>query len=141
MANTCTNRIQLHADKATIDWFEELVEDFTEVYSEENKAKLLKALPLLKDSQMQLIEMRFFEKRSFREMGEIIGLTENNDKVKTFRALVKLKEVFNSDNKDFGGSGIGNFRMLTSKAVVWNNKPYSAEIKLSPLGITIFELK
>ncbi len=54
---------------------------------------------------------------------------------------VKLKEVFNSDNKDFGGSGIGNFRMLTSKAVVWNNKPYSAEIKLSPLGITIFELK
>ena len=44
---------------------------------------------------MQLIEMRFFEKRSFREMGEIIGLTENNTKVKTFRALVKLKEIFN----------------------------------------------
>ena len=54
---------------------------------------------------------------------------------------VKLKEVFNSDSKDFGGSGIGNARMLTSKAVVWNNKPHSAEIKLSPLGITIFELK
>ncbi|GGK49740.1 MULTISPECIES: 1,4-alpha-glucan branching protein GlgB [Flavobacteriaceae] len=54
---------------------------------------------------------------------------------------VKLKEVFNSDNKDFGGSGVGNPRMLTSKAVFWNNKPYSAEIKLSPLGITIFEIK
>ena len=54
---------------------------------------------------------------------------------------VKLKEVFNSDSKKFGGSGIGNSRMLTSKAVSWNNKPYSAEIKLSPLGITIFEIK
>jgi 1,4-alpha-glucan branching enzyme len=54
---------------------------------------------------------------------------------------VKLKEVFNSDSKEFGGSGIGNSRMLTSKAVVWNNKPYSAEITLSPLGITIFEMK
>ncbi len=73
----------------------QLVEDFTEVYSEENKAKLLKALPLLKDNQLQLIEMRFFEKRSFREIGEIIGLTENNTKVKTFRALVKLKDIFN----------------------------------------------
>lgn len=54
---------------------------------------------------------------------------------------VKLKEIFNSDDKKFGGSGIGNSRMLTSKAVSWNNKPYSAEIKLSPLGITIFEIK
>ncbi|MEX1383344.1 1,4-alpha-glucan branching protein GlgB [Lutibacter sp.] len=54
---------------------------------------------------------------------------------------VKLKEVFNSDSKDFGGSGIRNSRMITSKAVSWNNKPYSAEIRLSPLGITIFELK
>ena len=39
--------------------------------------------------------MRFFEKRSFREMGEILDLTENNAKVKTFRALVKLKKKFN----------------------------------------------
>lgn len=28
MANTCTNRIQLHANQSTIDWFEDLVEDF-----------------------------------------------------------------------------------------------------------------
>jgi len=54
---------------------------------------------------------------------------------------VKLKEVFNSDNTSFGGSGIKNSKMLTSKAVSWNNKPYSTEIKLSPLGITIFEIK
>jgi RNA polymerase sigma-70 factor, ECF subfamily len=73
----------------------QVIEDFIEDYSEENKAKLLKCLPLLKENQLQLIEMRFFEKRSFKEIGEIIGLTENNAKVKTFRALLKLKELFN----------------------------------------------
>jgi RNA polymerase sigma-70 factor (ECF subfamily) len=44
--------------------------------------------------------MRFFEKRSFREMGEILDLTENNAKVKTFRALVKLKELYSKHNKN-----------------------------------------
>jgi RNA polymerase sigma-70 factor, ECF subfamily len=58
----------------------------------------LKVLPLLKESQLQLIEMRFFEKRSFREMGEILDLTENNAKVKTFRALIKLKELYSKNN-------------------------------------------
>jgi RNA polymerase sigma-70 factor (ECF subfamily) len=57
------------------------------------RAKLLKAISHLKPNQVQLIELRFFEKRSFKEMGEILGLTENNAKVKTFRTLSKLKEV------------------------------------------------
>ena len=48
-----------------------MIEDFIEEYSEENKAKLLKCLPMLKENQLQLIEMRFFEKRSFKEIGEI----------------------------------------------------------------------
>ena len=73
----------------------QVIEEFIEDYSEVNKAKLLKCLPLLKENQLQLIEMRFFEKRSFKEIGEIIGLTENNAKVKTFRAILKLKELFN----------------------------------------------
>ena len=51
-------------------------------------------LSQLKENDMQLIELRFFEKRSFREMGEILDLTENNAKVKTFRALEKLKQLF-----------------------------------------------
>ena len=46
-----------------------------------------------------LIEMRFFEKRSFREIGEILEITENNAKVKTFRALEKLKQIFNNNRE------------------------------------------
>jgi len=39
--------------------------------------------------------MRFFEKRSFKEIGEIMGITENNAKVKIYRTLDKLKKNFN----------------------------------------------
>jgi RNA polymerase sigma-70 factor (ECF subfamily) len=73
----------------------QIMDDLNEDFSEEQRLKLTQALPQLKEQQLQLIEMRFFEKRSFREIGEIIGMTENNAKVKTFRALVKLKELFN----------------------------------------------
>lgn len=45
----------------------------------------------LDEDQLQLIEMRFFEKRSFKEIAEILDITENNAKVKTYRVLESLK--------------------------------------------------
>jgi len=77
-------------DKVVLGQFLEEVEEDN---SEEMRARLVKAISKLKPAQIELIEMRFFEKRSFREMGEILGLTENNTKVKTFRTLNKLKEI------------------------------------------------
>jgi RNA polymerase sigma-70 factor (ECF subfamily) len=62
--------------------------------SELNRSKLLAALTRLKADQLELIEMRFFEKRSFREIGDLLDMTENNAKVKTFRAVNKLKKLF-----------------------------------------------
>lgn len=61
--------------------------------SADNQRLLLKALGTLSDDDMQLIELRFFEKRAFNEIGEIIGITENNAKVKTYRILDKLKQL------------------------------------------------
>lgn len=78
-------------DSVTIVQF---IDELNEDFSEEQRTLLLNSLKQLKEHQLQLIEMRFFEKRSFKEIGEIVGLTENNAKVKTFRALVKLKEIF-----------------------------------------------
>jgi RNA polymerase sigma-70 factor (ECF subfamily) len=54
---------------------------------------------MLKEDALQLIEMRFFERRSFKEIGDILELTENNAKVKTFRALEKLKQHFNNPDQ------------------------------------------
>ena len=51
-----------------------------------------KLLSQLKEKELQCIELRFFEKKSFKEIGYIMGLTEVNAKVRTYRILKKLKE-------------------------------------------------
>ncbi len=79
---------------ATVDeYFYEIAE------KEQNKATLLLALNTLKPDQLQLIEMRFFEQMSFKEIGDALGLTENNAKVKTFRAVEKLRTLFIKQNR------------------------------------------
>lgn len=46
----------------------------------------------LEEEDLQLIEMRFFEKRSFKEIADILNISENNAKVKTYRILDRLKK-------------------------------------------------
>jgi RNA polymerase sigma-70 factor (ECF subfamily) len=59
--------------------------------SEENRQLVMKLLSTLTTEEMQMMELRFFEKRAFAEVGEILGITENNAKVKTYRIIDKLK--------------------------------------------------
>ena len=73
----------------------DLFEEFEESFNEERKEKLMEALRLINEKDLALIELRYFERRSYREIGEIISVTENNAKVKTFRALQRLKKVYN----------------------------------------------
>lgn len=79
-------------DNIQIASFDELFSDQSE--NEQNRSRLLKALQELKQDQLKLIEMRFFEQMSFKEIGDQLGLTENNAKVKTFRAVEKLRLHF-----------------------------------------------
>ena len=55
--------------------------------------QMMTAVKQLDALELQLIELRFFEKHSFAEVGEIVGITENNAKVKVYRILDKLKKV------------------------------------------------
>ncbi len=57
-------------------------------------AQLKIALKHLTEEELQIIELRYFEERPFIEVGQILGITENNAKVKTYRALDKLKAVY-----------------------------------------------
>ena len=59
----------------------------------EKKEVMFKAMRQLATAELELIEMRFFEKRSFKEIGDILDITENNSKVKTYRILDKLKNL------------------------------------------------
>ncbi len=51
-----------------------------------------------------------------------------------------LTEIFSSDDKKYGGSGVTN-TSLKIKKTSWNGRDYSVELTLPPLGITILELK
>ena len=72
----------------------EMMEEMEENHSERNTRVLFKSLAGLKEESLQIIEMRFFEKRSFKEIGEILEITENNAKVKCFRILNRMKKDF-----------------------------------------------
>ncbi len=60
---------------------------------EEQLELVINALNQLPLEVSELIDLRFFEKRSFKEIGEIIGASEGNAKIKTYRALDKLKKL------------------------------------------------
>lgn len=54
---------------------------------------LFAAIKKLNATDLELIEMRFFEKRSFKEIGDIKGITENNAKVKVHRILERIRNL------------------------------------------------
>ncbi len=55
-------------------------------------------LEQLDEFEIQFIELRFFENYSFKEIGFIMGLTEVNAKIKTYRILKKLKKLSENIN-------------------------------------------
>ena len=75
-----------------------LIEDSEESYIEEYHDKMLGILPMLAEEELALIEMRYFERRPFKEIGEILNITENNAKVKLYRILEKIKKILTSKN-------------------------------------------
>jgi RNA polymerase sigma-70 factor (ECF subfamily) len=70
---------------------DELTHDTT---TDDLSAQLPTLLLTLKEDELQLIQLRFFEGLSFKEIGDILEVTENNAKVKTYRTLEKLKNKF-----------------------------------------------
>lgn len=62
-------------------------------YSEEELKMLESTLKKLNTEEIEYIEMRFFERKSFKTIADIKDITENNAKVKTYRILDKLKAM------------------------------------------------
>lgn len=60
--------------------------------SEEWFEKLSEALKTLNEAKIMIIELRFYEGKSFKEIADILGITESNAKVKTYRILDELRE-------------------------------------------------
>ncbi|MGD1847767.1 MAG: RNA polymerase sigma factor [Salibacteraceae bacterium] len=69
-----------------------LTEEWEAEYPEQAVEAMLAAIRQLKLAEIELIEMRFFEQRPFKEIAEILEITENNAKVRTYRVVEKLRK-------------------------------------------------
>lgn len=88
----CKDEKRVTIDQLHIPVFDELF--FDKQDEERMKSALFISIQQLNSEQIKLIEMRFFQRLSFKEIGENEGITENNAKVKTFRAVDKLRSQF-----------------------------------------------
>jgi len=52
----------------------------------------------------------------------------------------KLTEIFNSDDADFGGSGLKNSKKISIETNPYDGKEYSAVVLLPPLGAVVFKI-
>ena len=65
--------------------------------SDELRLKLPAMLQKLKANELQLIELRYLEEKPFREVAQILGISEIYAKVRTYRILEKLRKLFMQD--------------------------------------------
>ena len=73
----------------------ELVERNEEDWDEEIIQQLLVYLKDLPTDMLQVLELRFFEDKDFKEIAFILDMTESGAKMRTYRALDKLRKNFN----------------------------------------------
>jgi RNA polymerase sigma-70 factor (ECF subfamily) len=73
----------------------ELVEQATEGWDEELVERLIKYMNELPTEMIQVLELRFFEDKDFKEIAFILDMTESGAKMRTYRAIDKLRTNFN----------------------------------------------
>jgi RNA polymerase sigma-70 factor, ECF subfamily len=72
----------------------ELVEQ-ADGWDEELIERVLKYMNELPTDMIQVLELRFFEDKDFKEIAFILDMTESGAKMRTYRALDKLRTNFN----------------------------------------------
>ena len=70
-----------------------MVEEAELENTEENQRQMIEALNELPEDQSQMIELRFFEHYSFKQLGDFYRITEANAKVRVYRIMKKMKKI------------------------------------------------
>jgi RNA polymerase sigma-70 factor (ECF subfamily) len=83
------NRVVSIESHPLSDMIEEINGGDTEII----RNALIESLEELRPKDLTIIEMRFFEQRPFKEVADILGITESNAKVRTYRVLERLKKL------------------------------------------------
>lgn len=95
-SNEVAQHFRQNSQKRTVSVEENTLSDVAEEMELEDEIwqveELVHALDTLKPTDLSLIELRFFEQRPFKEIAEILDITESNAKVKTYRILERLRK-------------------------------------------------
>ena len=78
---------------------EQVTDVMTEIGAEntaETDAKLMKALQQLNEEEMSLMQMRFFDRIPFKDLCEILEISETAAKARVYRLLERLKTIYTS---------------------------------------------
>ncbi len=78
-------------DNTNMTFFLKEIDSQPQAENLELVAKLMEHLDM---EEVGLLELRIFEARPFKEIGDILGITENNAKVKFYRIIDKLKKIY-----------------------------------------------
>lgn len=66
--------------------------DETSKFGVEQQEELIVILNSLKDDEVDLIDLRFFQKASFKEIANFYAITEANAKMKLYRLIEKIRK-------------------------------------------------
>ena len=72
----------------------ELIAQTEESWDEEMIQKLIHFMKDLPTEMLHVLELRFFEDKDFKEIAFILDITESGAKMRTYRALDKLRKNF-----------------------------------------------
>lgn len=72
----------------------ELMETSEDSWDETLIARLIEFMKDLPVDMLQVLELRFYEDRDFKEIAYILDITESGAKMRTYRALDKLRKNF-----------------------------------------------
>ncbi len=73
----------------------QLVEENADTWDEDLIERVIKYMNELPTEMIQVLELRFFENKDFKEIAFILDMTESGAKMRTYRALDKLRTQFN----------------------------------------------
>jgi len=80
----------------------EIMEETEESSNEAHLKLLIECMNEMKTSVVEVLELRFFEEKSFKEIAYILDISESGAKMRTYRAIEKLKDNFDIKIKDNG---------------------------------------
>lgn len=86
--NSARNRVVSIEDDGLTHLVDEVDEDDLGPFRD----VLIESLDEIREQDLEIIELRYFEGRPFKEIADILNITESNAKIRTYRVLERLKK-------------------------------------------------